>query len=166
MAEASSAGNLSIVSTGASPSRRLLKKILLGKEELPGLCRFPVSPTSAQTGKTSALQSGIFRETTPIAVTGFERRQLEQVRKNLDEEYEKVNGPLNSPKTEAPFQIIQQIRDLTRQKSDANDSAAIVEAVQRPTMRFVSVKPEEAQADAMLFRTRALFVRQRTQKAP
>ena len=37
----------------------------------------------------------------PIAVTGFERRQLEQVRKDLDEEYEKANGPLNSPKTEA-----------------------------------------------------------------
>ena len=37
----------------------------------------------------------------PIAVTGFERRQLEQVRKDLDEEYEKANGPLSSPKTEA-----------------------------------------------------------------
>ncbi len=52
---------------------------------------------------------------------------------------------------------------VKRQKSDANDAAAIVEAAQRPTMRFVAVKPEAAQADAMLFRTRALFVRQRTQ---
>ena len=40
---------------------------------------------------------------------------------------------------------------VKRQKSDANDAAAIVEAAQRPTMRFVSVKTEEAQADAMLF---------------
>ncbi len=52
---------------------------------------------------------------------------------------------------------------LKRQKNDTNDAAAIVEAAQRPTMRFVAVKSEEAQADAMLFRTRALLVRQRTQ---
>ena len=51
---------------------------------------------------------------------------------------------------------------LKRQKNDSNGAAAIVEA-QRPTMRFVAVKSEEAQADAMLFRTRALLVRQRTQ---
>ena len=52
---------------------------------------------------------------------------------------------------------------LKRQKNDSNDAAAIVEAAQRPTMRFVAVKSVEAQADAMLFRTRALLVRQRTQ---
>ena len=52
---------------------------------------------------------------------------------------------------------------LKRQKNDSNDAAAIVEAAQRPTMRFVAVKSEEAQADSMLFRTRALLVRQRTQ---
>ena len=50
----------------------------------------------------------------PIAVTGFERRQLEQVRKDLDEEYEKANGPLSSPKTEArPSRIIQHFYDFT-----------------------------------------------------
>ena len=52
---------------------------------------------------------------------------------------------------------------LKRQKNDANDSEAIVEAAQRPTMRFVAVKSEEAQAGSMLFRTRDLLVRQRTQ---
>ena len=52
---------------------------------------------------------------------------------------------------------------LKRQKNDSNDAAAIVEAAQRPTMRFVAVKPVAAQADAMLFRTRALLVRQRPQ---
>ena len=52
---------------------------------------------------------------------------------------------------------------LKRQKNDANDSEAIVEAAQRPTMRFVAVKTEEAQAGSMLFRTRDLLVRQRTQ---
>ena len=54
-------------------------------------------------------------------------------------------------------------RFLKRQKNDSNDAAAIVEAAQRPTMRFVAVKSLEAQADAMLFRTRALLVRERTQ---
>ena len=43
---------------------------------------------------------------------------------------------------------------VKRQKNDANDSGAIVEAAQRPTMRFVAVKTEEAQAGSMLFRTR------------
>ena len=52
---------------------------------------------------------------------------------------------------------------VKRQKNDSNDAAAIVEAAQRPTMRFVAVKSEAAQSDAMLFRTRALLVRQRTQ---
>ena len=52
---------------------------------------------------------------------------------------------------------------LRRQKNDSNDAAANVEAAQRPTMRFLAVKSEEAQADAMLFRTRALLVHQRTQ---
>ena len=52
---------------------------------------------------------------------------------------------------------------VKRQKNDSNDAAAIVEAAQRPTMRFVAVKSEAAQSDSMLFRTRALLVRQRTQ---
>ncbi len=50
-----------------------------------------------------------------------------------------------------------------RLQADQNDAAAIAGTAQRPTMRFVAVKSEEAQADAMLFRTRALMVRQRTQ---
>src|SRR3712207_8372114 len=37
------------------------------------------------------------------------------------------------------------------------------EAAQRPTMRFVAVKSEQAQAAAVVFRTRDLLVRQRTQ---
>ena len=50
-----------------------------------------------------------------------------------------------------------------RQKSDARDAAAIVEAAQRPTMRFVAVKTVQAQSRSMLYRTRALLVQQRTQ---
>ena len=50
-----------------------------------------------------------------------------------------------------------------RQKSDARDAAAIVEAAQCPTMRFVAVKTKETQARSMVFRTRGLLVRQRTQ---
>lgn len=52
---------------------------------------------------------------------------------------------------------------VKRQKNDACDAEAICEAAQRPTKRFVSVKTEEAQAAAILFRTRDLLVRQRTQ---
>ena len=52
---------------------------------------------------------------------------------------------------------------VKRQKNDAADAEAIAEAASRPTMRFVAVKSEEQQARAMLFRTRDLLVRQRTQ---
>jgi len=52
---------------------------------------------------------------------------------------------------------------VERQKNDAADAEAICEATQRPTMRFVAVKTEEAQAAAILFRARDLLVRQRTQ---
>jgi transposase len=50
-----------------------------------------------------------------------------------------------------------------RQKNDAADAEAIVEAASRPTMRFVAVKTEASQAQAMIFRTRELLVGQRTQ---
>ncbi|MER9083107.1 IS110 family transposase [Mesorhizobium sp. M0895] len=52
---------------------------------------------------------------------------------------------------------------VKRQKNDAVDAEAICEAAQRPTMRFVAVKSEEQQASALVFRTRDLLVRQRTQ---
>jgi transposase len=52
---------------------------------------------------------------------------------------------------------------VKRQKNDAADAEAIAEAASRPTMRFVAVKTEDQQAQAMVFRTRDLLVRQRTQ---
>jgi transposase len=52
---------------------------------------------------------------------------------------------------------------VRRQKNDAADAEAIAEAASRPTMRFVSLKTEEQQARSMIFRTRDLLVRQRTQ---
>ena len=52
---------------------------------------------------------------------------------------------------------------VKRQKNDAADAEAISEAASRPTMRFVAVKTREQQARGMLFRTRDLLVRQRTQ---
>jgi transposase len=51
---------------------------------------------------------------------------------------------------------------LKRSKNDANDAAAICEAVVRPSMRFVPIKTKEQQAGLMLHRTRQLLVRQRT----
>jgi transposase len=51
---------------------------------------------------------------------------------------------------------------LKRSKNDANDAAAICEAVTRPSMRFVPIKTKEQQTGVMLHRTRQLLVRQRT----
>ncbi len=52
---------------------------------------------------------------------------------------------------------------VKRSKNDTADAEAITEAAQRPTMHFVAVKTEAQQAQAMLFHTRDLLVRQRTQ---
>ncbi|GFE77154.1 hypothetical protein NTCA1_48030 [Novosphingobium sp. TCA1] len=52
---------------------------------------------------------------------------------------------------------------VKRIKNDAIDAEAIAEAAQRPGMRFVAVKSEEQQAAGLVFRTRDLAVRQRTQ---
>ena len=51
---------------------------------------------------------------------------------------------------------------LKRGKNDANDAAAICEAVTRPSMRFVPIKTKKQQTALMLHRTRQLLVRQRT----
>ena len=52
---------------------------------------------------------------------------------------------------------------MKRNKNDAVDAEAICEAAQRPNMRFVAIKSEAQQASALVFRTRDLLVRQRTQ---
>src|SRR5215203_1813221 len=52
---------------------------------------------------------------------------------------------------------------VKRQKNDVADAEAICEAAQRPGMRFVPVKDEAQQANAVVFRARDLLVRQRTQ---
>jgi transposase len=51
---------------------------------------------------------------------------------------------------------------LKRSKNDANDAAAICEAVTRPSMRFVPIKTKQQQTALMLHRTRQMLVRQRT----
>jgi transposase len=62
---------------------------------------------------------------------------------------------LIAPKYVKPF--------VKRQKNDAADAEAICEAACRPTMRFVAVKSETTQASGLVFRTRDILVRQRTQ---
>ena len=52
---------------------------------------------------------------------------------------------------------------LKRQKNDAADAEAIVEAALRPTMRFVEPKSADQQARAVAFRTREQLVKQRTE---
>jgi len=49
-----------------------------------------------------------------------------------------------------------------RSKNDAADAAAICEAVQRPSMRFVPIKSLEAQARLCVHRVRRGFIEQRT----
>src|SRR2546429_4073381 len=51
---------------------------------------------------------------------------------------------------------------VKRSKNDANDAAAICEAVTRPSMRFVPTKSEQQQSALMLHRSRQLLVCQRT----
>ena len=52
---------------------------------------------------------------------------------------------------------------VKRGKTDAADAEAISEAVSRKTMRFVPVKSADQQAAAIVLKTRALLVNQRTQ---
>jgi len=52
---------------------------------------------------------------------------------------------------------------LKRQKNDAADAEAIVEAALRPTSRFVEPKTADQQARAIAFRTREQLVKQRTE---
>ncbi len=52
---------------------------------------------------------------------------------------------------------------VKRNKNDAVDAEAICEAAQRPSMRYTAIKTEAQQAAGMVFRTRDLLVRQRTQ---
>lgn len=54
---------------------------------------------------------------------------------------------------------------VKRNKTDGRDAEAIWEAMQRPTMRFVTIRDEESQAIGVLHRTRELLVRQRTMTA-
>jgi transposase len=51
---------------------------------------------------------------------------------------------------------------VKRSKNDANDAAAICEAVTRPSMRFVATKSEQQQSGLMLHRSRQFLVCQRT----
>jgi len=51
---------------------------------------------------------------------------------------------------------------VKRHKNDKNDAEAIVVAAQRPEMRFATVKTEEQQARAIVFRARERLVHQRT----
>ena len=52
---------------------------------------------------------------------------------------------------------------VKRSKTDRADAAAICEAVQRPTMRFVAVKTQEQQGMLIIHRVRETLVAQRTQ---
>jgi transposase len=64
---------------------------------------------------------------------------------------------LMAPKLVAPYRM-----SGKRGKNDGADAAAVCEAVQRPSMRFVPVKSEEQQSRLMVHRARQGFVQQRT----
>jgi transposase len=52
---------------------------------------------------------------------------------------------------------------VKRHKIEAADAEAIAEVASRPTMRFVAVKSQTQQTQAMAYRWRDMLVRQRTQ---
>lgn len=64
---------------------------------------------------------------------------------------------LMAPKFVAPYRM-----QGSRGKNDANDAAAICEAVTRPNMRFVPVKTVDAQVTLTVHRVRSGFVEERT----
>ncbi len=68
----------------------------------------------------------------------------------------------HTPRLMAPKFVIPYRIQGKRGKNDANDAAAICEAVSRPNMRFVPVKSVEAQATLALHRVRQGFVEERT----
>ena len=53
-------------------------------------------------------------------------------------------------------------RYLAGQKNDANDAAAVAEAASRAEVRGIRVKSTDVQGHAVLFRTRAMLIQQRT----
>ena len=68
----------------------------------------------------------------------------------------------HTPKLMAPKFVIPYRIQGKRGKNDANDAAAICEAVARPNMRFVPIKSVDAQAILTLHRVRQGFVEERT----
>lgn len=64
---------------------------------------------------------------------------------------------LIAPKFVTPYRM-----SGKRGKNDAADAAAICEALQRPSMRFVPVKSEQQQGDLAVHRARQGYVEQRT----
>ncbi|MDR6496815.1 transposase [Paraburkholderia terricola] len=64
---------------------------------------------------------------------------------------------LMAPKFVAPYRMAGK-----RGKNDANDAAAICEAVTRPNMRFVPVKTIDQQADLFIHRARQGYIEERT----
>jgi transposase len=64
---------------------------------------------------------------------------------------------LMAPKFVAPYRM-----QGSRGKNDANDAAAICEALTRPAMRFVPVKSVDAQVTLTVHRARSGFVEERT----
>src|SRR2546428_442123 len=68
-----------------------------------------------------------------------------------------ARAPSLRPKFVAPYRM-----QGKRGKNDANDAAAICEAVMRPNMRFVPIKSEDAQATLAVHRVRQGFIEERT----
>jgi transposase len=68
----------------------------------------------------------------------------------------------HTPKLMAPKFVSPYRMQGKRGKNDANDAAAICEAVTRPNMRFVPVKSHDAQATLCVHRVRQGFIEERT----
>jgi transposase len=73
-----------------------------------------------------------------------------------------LTGLGHTPRLMAPKFVTPYRMQGKRGKNDANDAAAICEAVTRPNMRFVPIKSVDAQAILTLHRVRHGFVEERT----
>jgi transposase len=68
----------------------------------------------------------------------------------------------HTPKLMAPKFVSPYRMQGKHGKNDANDAAAICEAVSRPNMRFVPIKSQDAQATLCVHRVRQGFIEERT----
>src|SRR5262249_33408973 len=99
--------------------------------------------------RTSSSRPGVGNVTSAAYVTGLRRNEAHHL-----SEAGLTHGEAAAAELRKSY--------VKHSKNDANDAAAICEAVTRPSMRFVATKSEQKQSGLMLHHSRQLLVCQRT----